>query len=152
MAKFRFRLATLQKLREVHRDEMRTKLAEAIHAQQILEEQLAQIVADIDHLHATRRQAITNGQVQVDWLLEAQRFQDVLLAQQATKQEQMRLLTTEVERRRQAVVEADRQVKVLEKLRERKLSEFHLDQQRRETAVLDEVAARSGREAEAWPA
>jgi flagellar export protein FliJ len=74
----------------------------------------------------------------------------VLLAQQATMLEQTRLLAAEVERRRVAVVEADRQVKVLEKLHERKLDEFRQDQQRAEFKVLDEVAARCGEEADPW--
>lgn len=152
MAKFRFRLATLQKLREIQRDELRAKLAEAVQAQQILEEQLAQVTVDIADLQALRRQEVTSGQVQVESLLQAQRYQGVLLAQQATMREQSRLLMAEVERRRVAVVEADRQVKVLEKLHERKLDEFRQDQQRAEFKVLDEVAARCGREVNPWPA
>ncbi len=153
MAKFRFRLATLQKLREIQRDELRAKLAEAVQAQQILEEQLVQVATDIGNLQAMRRQAVTSGQqVNVEPLLEAQRYQGVLLAQQATMQEQTRLLTAEIERRRIAVVEADRQVKVLEKLHERKLDEFRQEQQRAEFKVLDEVAARCGGEVNPWPA
>ncbi|MDZ4658923.1 MAG: flagellar export protein FliJ [Bythopirellula sp.] len=150
MAKFRFRLATLQKLREIQRDELRSKLAEAVQAHQILEEELAHVTTDIANLQAMRRQAVTSGQVNVEPLLEAQRYHGVLLAQQATMQEQTRLLTAEVERRRVAVVEADRQVKVLEKLHERKLDEFRQDQQRAEVKVLDEVAARCGGEVNPW--
>jgi flagellar protein FliJ len=152
MAKFRFRLATLQKLREIQRDELRSKLAEATHALEILEGQLAQVATDIANLLGMRRAGLTAGQVQVDVLLEAQRYQGVLTAQQATMQQQVRLLTAEVERRREAVVEADRQVKVLEKLRERKLGEFQQQQQRLETKELDEIAGRGGMEAELWPA
>lgn len=150
MAKFRFRLATLQKLREIQRDELRSKLAEAVQAQQILEEQLDQVKSEVAKLQTMRRAAVTSGQLRVEPLLEAQRYQGVLLAQQATMQEQTRLLTAEVERRRVAVVEADRQVKVLEKLHERKLGEFRQDQLRAEFKVLDEVAARCGEEADPW--
>lgn len=150
MAKFRFRLATLQKLREIHRDELRSKLAEAVQAQQILEEQFAQVVTEIANLESMRRKAVTNSTINVDSLLEAQRYQGVLTMQQAKMREQMRLLAAEVERRREAVVEADRQVKVLEKLRERKLKEHHEQKQRAETKVLDEVAARKGEEADLW--
>ncbi len=147
MAKFRFRLATLQKLREIQRDELRSKLAEAVQAQQILEEQLDEVATEIAHLQAIRRAAVTSGQVHVEPLLEAQRYQDVLLAQQATMREQTRLLMAEIERRRAAVIEADRQVKVLEKLHERKLDEFRQVRQRAEIKVLDEIAARCRGEA-----
>jgi flagellar protein FliJ len=150
MAKFRFRLATLQKLREVHRDELRSKLAEAVQAQQILEEQSAQVAAEIANLESMRRKAVTSSSINVDSLLEAQRYQGVLIVQQTKMREQMRLLTAEVERRRAAVVEADRQVKVLEKLHERKLEEHRGERQRAETKVLDEVAARKGEEADLW--
>jgi flagellar FliJ protein len=150
MAKFRFRLATLQKLREIQRDELRSKLAEAVQAQQILEEQLTQVANDIQILLEMRRSAVQSGTLHVDPLLEAQRYQGVLYAQQDKMREQIRLLSAEVERRRQALVEADRQVKVLEKLHERKLAEHHAKQLLAETKVLDEVAARNSGEVETW--
>jgi flagellar FliJ protein len=152
MAKFRFRLATLQKLRELHRDELRAKLAEAVRANQILEEQLNQVASEIDSLLSMRRQAVQGAQVNVDPLLEAQRYHGVLLSQQATMHEQSRLLLAEIERRRQSVVEADRQVKVLEKLHDRKLEEYRRNEQRVETKILDEVASRNTREADPWQA
>jgi flagellar protein FliJ len=152
MAKFRFRLATLQKLRELHRDELRSKLAEAVRANQILEEQLQQVATEIESLQTMRRQAVERAQLNVDPLLEAQRYHGVLLSQQATMHEQSRLLLAEIERRRQSVVEADRQVKVLEKLHERKLDEFRRGEQRAETKVLDEVAARNATEDDPWQA
>lgn len=152
MAKFRFQLATLQKLRELQRDELRAKLAEAVRANQILEEQLAQVSAEIEGLLSMRRKAVQSSEVRVDPLLEAQRYQGVLLAQQATMLEQSRLLLAEIERRRQSVVDADRQVKVLEKLHERKLGEYRRDELRAETKILDEVAARNTREADPWQA
>lgn len=150
MAKFRFRLATLQKLREIQRDELRSKLAEAVQAQQILEEQMAQVAAEIQEIQSYRRAGVTSQQLNVEQLLEAQRYQGVLAGQLTTMQEQNRLLAAEVERRRDVVVEADRQVKVLEKLRERKLEEHRHEQLRAETKVLDEVASRRGQEADLW--
>jgi flagellar export protein FliJ len=101
-------------------------------------------------LESMRRKAVTSSSINVDSLLEAQRYQGVLISQQAKMREQMRLLAAEVERRREAVVEADRQVKVLEKLHEHKLGEHREERQRAETKVLDEVAARKGEEADLW--
>jgi flagellar protein FliJ len=150
MPKFRFRLTTLQKLREIHRDELRSKLAEAVEAKQILAGQIEQVGQDIAELQTLRRLNVTGAVVKVEPLLEAQRYQGVLTAQLTTMQEQNRLLTAEIERRRQAVVEADRQVKILEKLHERKLDEFRKEQLRAETKVLDEMAARRSEEADPW--
>lgn len=151
MAKFRFRLATLQRLREITRDELRSKLAEAVQAQQILEKQAQQVAMEIEQLQNLRRTRVAAGQIEVEVLLEAQRYQAVLLGQQAQMAEQARLLAAEIERRRTAVVEADRQVKVLEKLRDRQLGEYRQKQLQAETKLLDEVASRCGEESDAWP-
>ena len=140
MAKFRFRLETLHKLRETYRDELRGKLAAAYQAAQILEEQQQSVAAELHALQATQREAITGNQANVNSLLEAQRYQAVLRAQQATLKGQSKLLAEEIERRRQAVMEADRQVRVLDKLRERQLRQFEEDQRRAEVKQLDEFA------------
>lgn len=151
MARFHFRLTTLQKLREIHRDELRMKLAEAIQAHQILAQQLTQVDGELLDLEASRREAVTGGVIDVNQLLSAQRYQAVLLAQKKTMNEQSQLLAEESEHRRQAVVEADRQVKVLEKLCERQQAEFQQKQRLAEAKQLDEVASRCQQEENAWP-
>lgn len=150
MAKFRFRLATLQRLRELHRDELRSKLAEAVKAQLILVEQMEQVDREAAELHQMRRHHAMSPTINVETLLEAQRYQGVLAVQKTTMTEQNRLLAAEIERRRQAVVEADQQVKILEKLYDRKLDEFQRQQLLGETKQLDEVAARRSEEAKSW--
>ena len=50
MAKFKFRLATLQRLREVRRDQERASLAEAFRAEQILAEHCAAVAAEQEAL------------------------------------------------------------------------------------------------------
>ena len=74
-------------------------------------------------------------------LLEAQRYQLMLEAQQRTLADQAARLDAEVENRRQAVVEADRQVRVLDKLRERRAAEHRAAAERAESKRLDDVAA-----------
>ncbi len=142
MAKYRFRLATLQRLREIHRDELRSKLAEAIQAQEVLDQQLVEVGNELDRLQTARREAVAGGRTDINQLLASQRYHQVLLAQQATMTEQARLLALEAERRRQNVVEADQEVRVLERLHERQVASFRQEELRREMKVLDEVAAR----------
>mgnify|MGYP002621758380 CR=1 FL=1 len=151
MARFRFRLSTLQKLRELHRDELRMKLAEAIQAHQILDQQLLQVADELSALEASRRDAVQGGVTDVNGLLAAQRYQAVLLAQRQTIMEQARILAEESENRRQAVVEADQKVKVMEKLRDRQQEEHHHSQQLAETKRLDEVAMRCREESDQCP-
>jgi flagellar protein FliJ len=152
MAKFNYRLATLQRLRELERDELKSRLAEAIQAQAILDEQLRQLQAEVDTLQQLRRTSLTGGSINVNQLLAAQRYHQVLLGQQATMRQQAQLLAAEADRRRAAVVEADRGVKVLEKLRDRRLEEFRREQSVLEVKLLDEVASRNHEEVATWQA
>ena len=117
MARFRFRLDTLRRLREATRDELRVRLAEAFQAEQILSDQRRAIDSDSAALVQTRRQLVGGGSLDVTRLLELQRYQLLLEAQSRTLAEQAARLSEEVDVRRHAVVEADRQVRVLEKLR-----------------------------------
>jgi len=143
MSKFRFRLTTLQKLRVTHRDELRSKLAEAYQAEQLLSEQVKAIEKEEAELQQFHRRSLQNTSTDVNRLLNAQRYATALKGQLATVHEQSKILTTEIEKRREALVEADQQVRVLEKLRERQhdLHRSHL--LRTEAKMLDEIASRS---------
>jgi flagellar FliJ protein len=141
MARFRFRLQTLRRIREMSRDELRVRLAEAFQAEQILAEQRAAVDAEAAALAAQRRQMMLDGALDVNRLLESQRYQLLLEAQSGTLAEQAAKLADEVELRRQAVVEADRQVRVLDKLRERRLRQHEQAQQAAEAKRMDEIAA-----------
>jgi len=141
LKKFRFRLATLRKLREARRDELRSKLAEAHHAVQLLEDQIAKVQDELLELQVSQRSAIKGTKTDINSLLAAERFQSVLRMQQSTMHDQVKLLATEVERRRQAVVEADIQVRVLDKLEERQKTEHRQKLQQIEIKTLDEIGS-----------
>jgi len=142
MAKFRFRLETLQKLREAHRDEMRTKLGEAYQAERMLVQQIEDIHKEVAQLQQSQRNRLQETAADMNLLLDAQRYQTVLRGQIATMKDQLELLAKEIEKRRQALVEADQQVRVLDKLRERQMEEHRQKQLRAEVKELDEVASR----------
>jgi flagellar export protein FliJ len=141
MAQYKFRLETLQKVREATRDEHRASLAESFRAEQILAESRAEVVAEADALRALQRSASAGRYLDVNRLLEAQRYELLLKARSEELAKQAILVAAETERRRQVLVESDREVRVLDKLDERKRHEFMLAQHRLETKQLDEVAA-----------
>jgi flagellar protein FliJ len=143
MAKYRFRLETLRKLRAAQRDEMRRKLAEAHQAAAVLDEQQAAVAQEIADLQAEQRSTVGGSTTDVNRLLEAHRYQAVLRAQQATLKNQAQVLAQEVERRRERVVESDRQVRVLDKLDERKQREHRQEAERKEVKQFDEIASRT---------
>jgi len=140
MAKFKFRLATLLRLRELARDERRAQLAQAYRAQEILEEQKRQLEQHLTELRLRTRLAAGPGEVDIDRLLEARRFEAVLLAQRQQVDQKQEAVGREVERRRQALVEANREVQVLENLRARQQERHRAVENRREIKSLDEIA------------
>jgi flagellar protein FliJ len=141
MARFRFRLQTLRRLREMHRDEQRGRLATAFEAERILAEQRCQVAGELVALNESRRKLIQLGSLDVNQLLASQRYQLTLEAQSRTLAEQAEKLAAEVDRRRQALVEADREVRVLDKLEDRQRRQYKEAAARAETKTLDEVAS-----------
>jgi flagellar FliJ protein len=140
MAKYKFRLETLQKVREATRDTQRASLAEAFRAEQVLAENREQLAAEERELHELRRAATKGQYLDVNRLLEAQRYELLLKAQSQELTKQSILLAAETERRRQMLIEADREVRVLELLDERHRETHARDAQRAETKRLDDVA------------
>ena len=147
MSKFKFRLATLLRLREVARDQRRADLAEAYRVDDLLQEQLDLMAGQRRTLVERCREAVGPGTVDVDRLVEAQRFELTLNAQCKHIEGQREKVTEEIERRREALVGANREVRVLEKLREKQTQRHRREENRRETKSLDEVAVlRAARE------
>lgn len=140
MGRFKFRLATLLKLRESTRDERRRALAQAMEAMQILQGRIADVQAEQQRAIEESRGKQHAGAVDVDHLMQLHRYQWQLKLDERVLNEQLRKVADEVEKRRLALVEADRQVKTLEKLRERQLERYRFEEERRESIRLDEIA------------
>lgn len=135
----KFRLATLLKLRLDERDRRRNDLAQAMEAERVLQTRLA----DLDHEIAAVREnsaATKLGPINVDDLLQSNRYELMLRAQRKGVEGQIAQVRAEIERRRQALVEADRNVRVLEKLRERQLEAAAAEESRLEAKEFDEIA------------
>ncbi len=80
------------------------------------------------------------GAGNVDALLQTHRYEIVLTARLRQLAAQFAEVAAEVERRRLALVEADRQVRVLEKLRERQAAAYQKQEEQREAKQFDELA------------
>jgi flagellar FliJ protein len=76
----------------------------------------------------------------VNRLLEAQRYELVLKARETELSRQTAAVAVEIERRRLVLVEADRDLRVLESLEQRQRREHQRHEQRAETKQLDEAA------------
>lgn len=142
MRKFRFRLATLLRLREAARDERRTQLGEAYHAEQKLMEHKAAVISEAEALRDGYGQAAKPGALDVDRLMNAHRHRLILEAQLKFIDEQAAKLAAEIEKRRLALVAADREVRVLENLRDTWKERHRQEEQLAEMKGIDEVAGR----------
>lgn len=140
---FRFRLQPLLRLRTAERDERHGELAKALRAADILREQREQLGSDMADNQELSRKLSLPGSGNVDGLLAAHRYESILKVQSQHLATQEAQVAGEVERRRQVLMEADRQVRMLEKLSERKRLEHSQQELRQETKQLDEVAARN---------
>lgn len=141
MTKFKFRLATLLRLREAARDERRRELAEAYRVDDLLRQRLDGVSGQLGRLQDHCRKLTGPGAVDVDRLVEAQRYELALKAQRSQLGQQREAVAAEIERRRGALVEANRDVRVLEKLRENQVRQHGREENRREIKQLDEVAS-----------
>jgi flagellar FliJ protein len=143
MKKFVFRLATLMKLRAVERDQRHGELADAERALAMIDERLEELERDMQSARHAIRRAANVGEVMVDALLDNQRYELMLMAEKKSIDTQRKQVAVEADRRRGVLVEADRQVKTLEKLRERQFDKHRAASQSQEAKHLDEVAVRA---------
>lgn len=143
MPKFQFRLASVLRVRETVRDQCRVRLAESQRAD-------AELARQIEERRNQRRQLLTEcrdaalpGAVDATRLVEAHAYAERLRQDQEVLQEQRDAIAIEIAERRDALVKADREVQVLEKLEQRRRQEHRRQEDRNEGKQLDEVALRT---------
>lgn len=140
MSQFKFRLESLLKLRQADRQQQRVALAEVYRMDELLAQQLNLITLESKELRNRCLAIAAPGRIDVDRLIAVQRYGQVLRTKSRELAERKSQVTAEIEKRRLALVEADRQVRILEKLRDRQLAAHQTEQSRREVKTLDEVA------------
>jgi flagellar export protein FliJ len=139
MKPYTFQLQTLLELRIHHRTEQQRRLAEALHAEEILAQQMADVQIELQQVKASasNRQV---GDVDINRLLDAQRYELVLAGQLRLLSEKQKQVALESERRRQAVIEADRGVKSLQQLDEQHRATHRRQTERHLQRELDDLA------------
>ncbi len=139
MPKFRFTLeGPLRQRRNVEQMRQR-ELAVALKAMQALQEELRALDESIKQANEDMRQGHMTGAIDTNYLAAHRRF--IMSAQRKgmTLMQRIALAQREVNERRAAVVEAAKQFKVLEKLREHQWEGFRMEYARKEFAELDEI-------------
>jgi flagellar FliJ protein len=142
MTQFHFRLNTLLRLREAECQRRQLELAQALEAERLLQQQIDDVAAELVRAREQGRRAAAPGAVQVDQLLELERYALTMQAQFGALHDRKTQVSDEIERRRAVLVEANRQVKMLEKLRDKQAEEFRVEQLQMEQKITDEIGAR----------
>lgn len=137
---FQFRLAPVQRLRENARDQRRRELADALEAERTIEQRQRELEAEIGVTVSQRREASAVGPVNVEDLANSRRYELTLQAMKYDLLSKLQMVRSEIERRRQALVYADQQVRVMEKLAETQLSEYETIQSKLEDREIDGAA------------
>ena len=88
-------------------------------------------------------QAAQQERIDVNYLLNLRRHQLYLISQQELAIKQLEEIKQEIERRRIALMEADREVKVLEKLREKMKAKYLQEEALADQKQMDEIAGRA---------
>ncbi|MCL2710482.1 MAG: flagellar export protein FliJ [Planctomycetaceae bacterium] len=143
---FKFRLEPLIKIRDSVLKECQAELAKAYEARRILETHLQEVERQLAEGTETARKLMQPGQtVNVDYLLGIRRQEMFLLANQNEIKQKMQEVDTEIERCRAAVVAANKELKIIEKLKEKRHDQYLEEEKREETKVMNEIAGRTKR-------
>jgi flagellar export protein FliJ len=140
MPSFYFRLAALHRLRLADRDQHRADLAEARAAEDTLLTEARAVAQERSQIQQLSRILGSPGQVDVDRLMAAHRYEVALRAKLQVLAEKLHAARAEAEYRRLALVEADRQVHILQKLREKQHGAHQAREEKQEQKCLDDSA------------
>jgi flagellar protein FliJ len=139
---FRFRLTTLMRLRQTARDERRQEFAVAQQHERSICERIAGLDRQLVELR-NRSDALSQaGSIDIDRLRDTARYQSLLATERQAAQQALEGCSAHVNRLRQSLVEADRELKSLEKLQSRQQDRHRHRQRKHELGQLDEAGIR----------
>ena len=139
MKKFVFQLESLLRYRENQRDLCRQVLAQILAEQQRLRQSRLALEQQRTDLLDEMRQLGERGEVDIDRSAARRYYAGQMLGEIRAVDRNGEVVAEQLARCRQTLVQADRDVKALEKLREKRETEFQYEQQRREHRELDDI-------------
>jgi flagellar FliJ protein len=137
--KFRFSLQKLLELRQAREDEVKHELAKLVSLQnreRVKQEQLRAGIAGNQEKLALK---MKEGRLLADEALVFEHFVHVSSRAIATAEEKIRSMEPEVNRIREKLAQASKERKTVEKLRERKLSEYEYNSGRETAKENDDI-------------
>jgi flagellar export protein FliJ len=142
MKRFSFRLDRVLRLRDRLRERRRQAYFEAVGYQRRVEHQIAQLGAVRSVEKSQLRDEIARAEVALDYIIRAWAFDHRLAGMARQLGEQLERVEKVVALRQEQLVEAERDVKVLENLEDRLRRRYDEALDHAEREFLDEVANR----------
>lgn len=144
MAQFKFNLQTVLRQRELIEQERQRALA---HVQRVYNDMEAEL-RRMDEVARGATQDLRDnhliGSISVEYLAAHRRFSLGMQRKAVAHAARMAEVKKQVDAARAALIEAAKDRKAMEKLRDRRLEDWTEDQNRREAAATDEVAQQIG--------
>jgi flagellar FliJ protein len=138
---FKFRLEPLITIRDKELKDRQEELAQAYNARRILEEAMQMVEQQLAEGIATARNLTQAGKtVNVNHLLGLRRQEMFLRANQDDLTNKIKVVDEEIERRRLLVVAANKELKIVEKLKEKRHEKYMEEENKEETKAMDEIA------------
>ena len=136
MSQFKFRLRSIQALRERERDAAADSYRQARLAISKLEEEVARVLNE----HAAQNPTLETiqGNINTQRLLEVQRYQMHLMQQVEQLRSQIQMVEVEAEKRRLLLVKREQAVHAMQNLQDRQQLEWETANQVRAQIALDE--------------
>ncbi|HVU88778.1 MAG TPA: flagellar FliJ family protein [Pirellulales bacterium] len=139
MAKFTFALDSVLRWRTAERDQRRQAVADAMRLEQLAQDR---IIACDGELQKLRENDGSTGAIDIARRVASEQYAAALRRDRQRLVVERSERTAEVDSSRAALVEADREVRMLERLRERKLEAFEAAERRRQQSGMEELALR----------
>lgn len=141
MKRFEFRLDKLQRLRERARERRRLAYAEAIEYRHRIHRQIEQLERIKAEEKAAQRSLVARPELPIDQIIQSRGYEALLSKFRLYLDRQMEQVQLVVEGRRQELVVAERDVRILEKLEAKLRQRYDAILTSSEAAELDEVAS-----------
>lgn len=138
--RFRFRLETVRRLREQARDAQRRIVADASRAVRSVEDRIEQFSRELRTVSAESRDARRMGRLDPVLLRRDQHYRGWLQRKIVQFQEELSVKLAELDRHRAKLAETQKDLKVIEKLRDRQLQRHLAEVAREERLYHDEAA------------
>jgi len=138
MRRFHFHLQTVLDVRETARNECRARLAESFATARKLEERRQSIEHELAAA-VQLRQAGQVGPLDAQHLARVQRYEQLLRGDLGIVGEQILAVEQRIERERKTLIAADRQVRLLERLRDKQHARHRQQESASESRELDDL-------------